>query len=159
MGLKKFFKIKPPEEATPEQNKDTLMELGISVKNPSKKRKEKFAAYGKFANDKAEDKVYAPPGYEQYARPQDELEDLNASPLDVNANEATAGSNRGSSGTQNLGNGAESNSMQDPYAIENDDYRYDDDPYARFQANKSNGRGSVNAAPSVSYTHLTLPTN
>lgn len=38
---------------------------------------------------------------------------------------------------------AESNSMQDPYAIENDDYRYDDDPYARFQANKSNGRGSV----------------
>ncbi|AJR87535.1 BDH_1b_G0020290.mRNA.1.CDS.1 [Saccharomyces cerevisiae] len=151
MGLKKFFKIKPPEEATPEQNKDTLMELGISVKNPSKKRKEKFAAYGKFANDKAEDKVYAPPGYEQYARPQDELEDLNASPLDVNANEATAGSNRGSSGTQNLGNGAESNSMQDPYAIENDDYRYDDDPYARFQANKSNGRGSVNAVPYGDY--------
>ena len=146
MGLKKFFKIKPPEEATPEQNKDTLMELGISVKNPNKKRKDKFAAYGKFANDKAEDKVYAPPGYEQYARPQDELEDLNSSPLDANANEATAGPTKGSSGMQNGRNGAESNSVQDPYAIENDDYRYDDDPYAKFQANRSNGGSSANAS-------------
>lgn len=40
MGLKKFFKIKPPEEATPEQNKDTLMELGISVKNLARKERE-----------------------------------------------------------------------------------------------------------------------
>ncbi|CAI4062082.1 Sec9p SKDI_07G2630 [Saccharomyces kudriavzevii IFO 1802] len=146
MGLKKFFKIKPPEEATPEQNKDTLMELGISVKNPNKKRRDKFSAYGKFANDKAEDKVYAPPGYEQYARPREELEDLNASPLDASANEAIASPVNASSGTEDQRNAAESNSMPDPYAIENDDYRYDDDPYARFQANKSNGGSSANAS-------------
>ncbi|EJS43725.1 sec9p [Saccharomyces arboricola H-6] len=145
MGLKKFFKIKPPAEATPEQNKDSLMELGISVKNPNKKRRDKFAAYGKFANDKSEDKVYAPPGYEQYARPQDELEDLNASPLDAGANEAPTSTEKVSSGAGDPRNTAGSNSMQDPYAIENDDYRYDDDPYARFQANKSNGGRSTNA--------------
>lgn len=145
MGLKKFFKIKPPEDATSEQNKDALMELGISVKNPNKKRKDKFSAYGKFANDKAEDKVYAPPGYEQYAKPQDELEDLNASPLDANGNEANAKPGQTSSSTREQRGFAESNSMQkDPYAIENEDYRYDDDPYARFQANKSNGRSSAN---------------
>ena len=56
MGIKKILKIKPPEEETPEQNRDTLMELGITTKNKLKHKKEKFAAYGMFAKDKGEDK-------------------------------------------------------------------------------------------------------
>lgn len=88
MGLKKFFKIKPPEEDTPEQNREYLNEMGIATKGDSKRRPQKFSAYGKYANDKAKSKFYAPPGYEQYARPQEEaqqLDDLNKSPYDQNS--------------------------------------------------------------------------
>lgn len=88
MGIKKFFKIKPPPEATPEENREYLNELGISTKTTPSNRREKFAAYGKFANDKVKSKVYAPEGYEQYAKPgaqpseQQQLDDLNNSPYD-----------------------------------------------------------------------------
>lgn len=91
MGLKKFFKIKPPPEATPEENREMLGDLGITVKNPDKKHREKFAAYGQFARDRGVDKFYAPEGYEQYARPpQPDLEagaddDLNQSIVDADS--------------------------------------------------------------------------
>ena len=84
MGLKKFFKLKPPEEATAEQNREYLNELGIATKTDNKRR-EKFAAYGKFANDKVKKTFYAPKGYESYGQPkedQEELDDLNNSPYD-----------------------------------------------------------------------------
>lgn len=83
MGIKKFFKIKPPEEDTVEANRDQLNELGVTVKNPNKSKREKFAAYGRFAKDKASDKVYAPPGYAPCDHQNGEtLDDLNTSPYD-----------------------------------------------------------------------------
>ncbi|AET37641.1 Sec9p Ecym_1413 [Eremothecium cymbalariae DBVPG len=90
MGFKKLFKIKPPEEDTPEKNTELLNEQGIPVKIQGSGNKQKFAAYGKFAADRRVDKVYAPPGYEQYSRPhqqgQDDetegLDSLNKSQLD-----------------------------------------------------------------------------
>lgn len=83
MGIKRFFKIKPPEEATPEVNRDDLMELGIPTKNPNRTKKEKFAAYGRFAKDKADDKVYAPPGYENQNKGETAtLDDFNKSEFD-----------------------------------------------------------------------------
>ncbi|SCV02593.1 LAME_0H03136g1_1 [Lachancea meyersii CBS 8951] len=87
MGLKKFFKMKPPEEDTAEMNREKLIELGIPTKNVNRTKKEKFAAYGHFAKDKAEDRFYAPPGYENHAKKQDDsaLEDLNKSEMDSGA--------------------------------------------------------------------------
>ncbi|KAK5962970.1 Sec9p PWA37_005426 [Arxiozyma heterogenica] len=69
MGIKKFFKIKPPPEDTVEQNRENLSLEGITVKNSKAVKREKFAAYGQFARERASDKIYAPPGYEAYARP------------------------------------------------------------------------------------------
>ncbi|CEP64146.1 Sec9p LALA0_S10e03488g [Lachancea lanzarotensis] len=83
MGIKKFFKIKPPEEDTPEMNRDQLNELGIPTKNVNRTKKTKFAAYGHFAKDNAEDRFYAPPGYENSAQSKANLEDLNKSELDT----------------------------------------------------------------------------
>lgn len=84
------------------------MELGITTKNPNKKRRDKFAAYGQYARDKSKNKVYAPPGYEPYAK--GESEDLNKSEVD------TSPQNSGSEGSsynpyQVAGNSA------DPYAV------------------------------------------
>ncbi|SCU89279.1 LAFA_0E17040g1_1 [Lachancea sp. 'fantastica'] len=83
MGIKKFFKIKPPEEDTPEMNREQLNELGIPTKNVRRTKKEKFAAYGHFAKDKAEDRFYAPPGYENSAKNNADLDDLNKSEMDT----------------------------------------------------------------------------
>lgn len=69
MGIKKFFKIKPPPEDTVEQNRENLSLEGITVKNSKAVKREKFAAYGQFARERASDKIYAPPGYEAYAKP------------------------------------------------------------------------------------------
>lgn len=85
MGIKKFFKIKPPEEDTVDQNRDNLLELGISVKNVNKKKRNKFAAYGQFAKDSHEDKVLAPPGYENF-KP-DDPNDLNKAEIDEEVSE------------------------------------------------------------------------
>lgn len=90
MGIKKFFKIKPPEEDTVEQNRENLTNIGITVKNPKSKKTQKFAAYGQMARERAADKFYAPPGYEEYANPrgpepemeQGEDDDLNRAPID-----------------------------------------------------------------------------
>lgn len=130
MGIKKFFKIKPPEEDTPEQNRDTLMELGISTKNPQKKKKEKFAAYGSFAREKAEDRVYAPPGYENYGKSQDE-EDLNKSALDSEA----SGTKQSSADPYSVPSGG-----LDPYAVDKS-VGYQGDPYANFQSNSMHNKG------------------
>ncbi|SCV00079.1 LANO_0F05094g1_1 [Lachancea nothofagi CBS 11611] len=86
MGIKRFFKIKPPEEDTPEMNRDQLNELGIPTKNVRRSKKEKFSAYGRFAKDNANDRFYAPPGYEN-SGPADSstLNDLNKSEMDSEA--------------------------------------------------------------------------
>lgn len=130
MGIKKFFKIKPPEEDTVEQNRETLNELGITTKNPQKKKKEKFAAYGNFARDKAEDRVYAPPGYENYGKSQDE-EDLNKSSLDGD----TGGENPSSADPYGVPSGG-----ADPYAV-NPNAGYQSDPYASFQNSSMYNKG------------------
>ncbi|KAG0657478.1 Meiosis-specific subunit of the t-SNARE complex [Monosporozyma unispora] len=94
MGIKKFFKIKPPPEDTIDQNRENLSIEGITVKNPNAVRKQKFAAYGQFAREKATDKFYAPPGYEDYANPQQSApedengDDLNKVPIDPNSESA-----------------------------------------------------------------------
>jgi len=69
--------VRPPEEETLEQNRTTLSDAGYTVKDPSRNRKEKFAAYGQFAKDKNPHKFYAPPGYEDVAlqRQQDEADE------------------------------------------------------------------------------------
>ncbi|SCU98238.1 LADA_0H11540g1_1 [Lachancea dasiensis] len=83
MGIKRFFKIKPPEEDTPEMNREKLNELGIPTKNVSRVRKEKFSAYGHFAKDHAEDRYYAPPGYDKKGQTDSAtLNDLNKSAMD-----------------------------------------------------------------------------
>ncbi|QLQ79836.1 hypothetical protein HG537_0C04850 [Torulaspora globosa] len=130
MGIKKFFKIKPPEEDTPEQNRDTLMELGISTKNPNRKKKEKFAAYGQFARDREQDTVYAPAGYENYGKSEVE-EDLNKSALDA---EDSPGSNV-QGGTDPY------SGSSDPYAV-NLNNSYSGDPYAKFQNRSANSEYS-----------------
>lgn len=123
MGIKKFFKIKPPEEDTVEQNRENLTELGITVKN-SNRKKEKFAAYGKFAKDRMNDRFYAPPGYEDYASQQKELDDLNKSPFDESSMMAPPRKD------------------YDPYAvnmnINNKDKSYDSTPYNVSQFNSYN---------------------
>lgn len=59
--------IRPPEEDTLEQNRINLSDEGYTVKDPTRNRKEKFAAYGQFAKDKNPHKFFAPPGYEDFA--------------------------------------------------------------------------------------------
>ncbi|CCD26225.1 uncharacterized protein NDAI_0H00510 [Naumovozyma dairenensis CBS 421] len=101
MGLKKFFKLKPPPEDTKEQNRENLSELGYTVKNPNKKKHDKFSAYGNFARDRNQQKIYAPPGYEpqftsdnEYGLQQDQgaepyaQDDLNKSTVDNNHHHA-----------------------------------------------------------------------
>ncbi|KAL6941231.1 hypothetical protein ACO0RG_002354 [Hanseniaspora osmophila] len=89
MGIKKIFGIKPPEEMTDEQNREYLMDLGVPVKNLNKKKRSKFAAYGAMGSDRRFEKTYAPPGYEEYAKPgnatvnaEDDEDDLNKSVAD-----------------------------------------------------------------------------
>lgn len=68
MGIKKFFKTKPPsEEEIDSKIVQEMNENGIPVKS-SKKKQQLFQAYSKYANDKNEKKVYAPKGYEEYGR-------------------------------------------------------------------------------------------
>lgn len=135
MGIKKFFKIKPPEEETPEQNRETLMELGIATKNPNRKRREKFAAYGKFARDQEQDRVFAPPGYENYGKPQDE-EDLNKSVLDSENTPGSSIPGQPSADPYSVSSGG-----ADPYAV-NMNNTYESDPYAKFQNKNSNHQDS-----------------
>lgn len=67
MGIKKFFKTKPPsEEEIDSKVRDEMNEMGIPVKS-QKKKPQMFQAYSKYANDKSEKKVYAPKGYEEFA--------------------------------------------------------------------------------------------
>ena len=66
--------VRPPEEETLEQNRATLSNAGYTVKDPSRKKKEKFAAYGQFAKDKNPHKFFAPPGYEDVAIAQQQQE-------------------------------------------------------------------------------------
>ncbi|SCV04147.1 LAMI_0H13784g1_1 [Lachancea mirantina] len=113
MGIKKFFKIKPPEEDTAEVNRETLNELGIPVKNPNKKKKEKFAAYGAFAKDQSKDKFFAPPGYEKFGMADNgdaNLEDLNKSDVDAEAQ---------GTGSENAYMAAPKKNEYDPYASHN----------------------------------------
>lgn len=66
--------VRPPEEETLEQNRVTLSDAGYTVKDPSRNKKEKFAAYGQFAKDKNPHKFFAPPGYEDVAIEQQQKE-------------------------------------------------------------------------------------
>lgn len=147
MGIKKLFKIKPPEEATPEQNRETLNEMGISTKNPTKKRRERFAAYGRLAKDMSQDKVYAPEGYENYANPQGD-DDLNKSELDGENENAR---NQGAKASTDLYTVSQGGS--DPYAV-NTGTSFVSDPYANLQAssNQASGYSSNNySSPGPSY--------
>lgn len=148
MGIKKFFKIKPPEEETPEQNRDTLMELGISTKNPQKKRKEKFTAYGNFARDKAEDKVYAPPGYENYGQSSPEEDDLNKSALDGETEEP----GKAPADPYSVPSGG-----ADPYAV-NPNVGYGGDPYADFQSKSMYNKGQQYHSQNYGGKHAVLDT-
>lgn len=111
------------------------MELGITTKNPNKKKRDKFAAYGQYARDKSKNKVYAPPGYEPYAT--GESEDLNKSELDSSVQ--NSGSDGSSSNPyQVAGNEA------DPYAVKAGD-GLSSDPFANVGAGAL-GIGSRNFA-------------
>lgn len=66
MGIKKFFKTKPPsEEEINTKIRDQMNENGIPIKS-QKQKPQLFQAYSKFANDKSEKKIYAPKGYEEF---------------------------------------------------------------------------------------------
>lgn len=129
MGIKKFFKLKPPEEETVEQNRETLNELGYTTKNTNRKRKAKFSAYGNFVRDKNQDKVYAPPGYEpQFNEPEQGQDDLNKADIDAVEPEEDLNA---TANTDPYGS-----SSSDPYAARTDPNSYSSyDPYAQF--NKS----------------------
>lgn len=117
--------MKPPEEDSHAKNREQLMELGITTKNPNKKRRDKFAAYGQYARDKAKDKVYAPPGYEQYAR--GEPDDLNKSELDNPPPQNFSSEESSSSPYQTSG------SSSDPYAV-NSGGGLSSDPFSSVDA-------------------------
>ncbi|CCE65311.1 hypothetical protein TPHA_0K01780 [Tetrapisispora phaffii CBS 4417] len=165
MGLKKFFKLKPPEDDTPEQNRINLQDIGVSVKNPNKKKHNKFAAYGKFAEDKKKNsKIYAPPGYEQYANPQqeDDVDDFNQGPgdmtpdiidsgrpqnLDPYASNSTPSNNRNNDPYAiNINQGGNSGpyggkgygNSTDPYSTNRNANAYSSDPYAINRGSDSN---------------------
>lgn len=123
MGIKKLLKIKPPEEEPLSKNREELMELGIPTKNPKKKRRDKFAAYGKYAKDKAREKVYAPPGYENYARGEEEEDDLNKSEVDSSEQSGTGSSEKN---PYEVPSGA-----ADPYGVK-PGRGISSDPYASF---------------------------
>lgn len=56
MGIKKFFKTKPPsEEEINTKIRDQMNENGIPIKS-QKQKPQLFQAYSKFANDKSEKK-------------------------------------------------------------------------------------------------------
>lgn len=137
MGLKKFFKIKPPPEDTPEQNREMLGNLGVTVKNPNKQRTEKFAAYGQFARDRGADKFYAPEGYEQYAKPPEQQpetmpdagDDLNQSIIGTDAQpqrekthkkSGLFGRKKSSEHNENVAMEQSNESPYDPYAVSTD---------------------------------------
>lgn len=131
MGIKKFFKIKPPKEDTVEQNRENLMDIGIATKSTTKKPQSKFAAYGQFAKDRATSKIYAPPGYEDFARPPEELEkkegeedDLNKSELDEKETKKDKKKKKKKHQQED-----EPAAVQDPYARTEKSYRYNPDPY------------------------------
>lgn len=64
MGIKKFFKLKPPGELPAEENKERLMELGIPVKTIRRNPKDKFVNYSKYAADKMSKRQYLPSEYQ-----------------------------------------------------------------------------------------------
>lgn len=156
MGIKKILKIKPPEEETPEQNRDTLMELGITTKNKLKHKKEKFAAYGMFAKDKGEDKVFAPPGYEQYATPEEELNDLNESPVDLEKDSEHKHKKipklhlfkkKKHHNHEHDSLASPNSNKSDPYAVNPEARNYFEDPYSTFN----------DTEPGNNYTPLVNP--
>ncbi|EDO18469.1 hypothetical protein Kpol_1032p63 [Vanderwaltozyma polyspora DSM 70294] len=146
MGIKKLFRFRPPPEDTKEKNRDNLMELGIATKNPNRKKKELFTAYGQYARDREFDKFYAPEGYEQYAYPQNEEGDLNKSPLDSDASPSTSPTTKKNkffrtpklfhdkSQSNIESNDVDLNSAPyDPYNINQTPNSPSDDVYANFQ--------------------------
>ncbi|AMD21473.1 HER194Wp [Eremothecium sinecaudum] len=90
MGIKKLFKIKPPEDISPEQNRKKLLEQGIPVKDTVPRSRERFSAYGKYASDRTQHRQYAPSGYEaegyhsqgHMSNEEADLESLNKAPFD-----------------------------------------------------------------------------
>lgn len=144
MGLKKFLnkKFQPPSEETIEENRYNLNELGIATKSTKKKR-EKFAAYGAYARDKRQDKVYAPAGYEEYALPPDPRDKKNQP--QVQPVEDTPGQKKGGLLRRNKNKNKQSNndsnteinqnpygapSAKDPYGINMNSSEDISDPYA-----------------------------
>ncbi|CCF59872.1 hypothetical protein KAFR_0I00910 [Kazachstania africana CBS 2517] len=140
MGLKKFLKIKPPKEATVEENRQNLMDLGISVKNPNKKKTTRFDAYGKFANDRRTDRSYAPEGYAP-----SEI-DLNKSELDSVSNfdevpqDLKLQTHKHDSSRENSKEPTRVQTTYDPFAVNTDVESFASNPYTSFKTNmmKSN---------------------
>jgi hypothetical protein len=65
MGIKSFFKTKPPsEEEVEAKMREDMLDRGLRVKHESKNKPNTFSAYAEYANDKAKaKKQYAPKGY------------------------------------------------------------------------------------------------
>lgn len=65
MGIKNFFKTKPPTQDDVESKmRENMLDRGLPVKHESKNKPNTFSAYGEYANDKAKaKKQYAPKGY------------------------------------------------------------------------------------------------
>ncbi|CUS21161.1 LAQU0S02e07338g1_1 [Lachancea quebecensis] len=158
MGIKRFFKIKPPEEDTPEINRDNLIEQGIPTKNVNKKKKEKFAAYGKFAKDKAEDKFYAPPGYENFGKSNaPAIDDLNKSEVDSDAgNVYMREPSKNDFDPYARNNFTDSSAAPDPYGKQpSDPYGSQlSDPYGKQSPDpysRGGGRANANQSSARSY--------
>lgn len=140
MGIKKFFKIKPPKEATPEENREKLMELGITTKSTTKQPQSKFAAYGQFAKDRATSKIYAPPGYEDFATPKEEGEGENNDEDDLNKSELDEKDKKKDKKKKKKHQQEdEPAAVKDPYARTDKSYRYNADPYGSAAADDSYG--------------------
>ncbi|CCK70119.1 Sec9p KNAG_0D03730 [Huiozyma naganishii CBS 8797] len=150
MGIKKLFRLKPPPEDTPEMNREILMTKGITVKGTQKRKKEKFAAYGQFAKDKASDTFYSPEGYEQYAQPpapEDPADDLNKSELDDEngtSKKASPKKKRGifgrkKSSSQDTEGTEPKEKAYDPYAVNIDtSENFSEGPYSTREPSKNN---------------------
>lgn len=133
MGIKKFFKTKPPTQEQVESNiRESMMDRGLPVKHESKYKPNNFSAYNEYASDRMKQKKqYAPKGYSEVEKAEQSQ--------DMGFNDNPYG-------------GMDSAASINPYAAANTNSQDPSgaNPYSQGSSTQSNPYGSSNAPPSYS---------
>jgi hypothetical protein len=161
MGIKSFFKTKPPsEEEVEAKMREDMLDRGLRVKHESKNKPNTFSAYAEYANDKAKaKKQYAPKGYGKDTDGNDENSQIgmsyNNNPYGGISSSGSSnpysngesggnpysqgsGGNPYSQGSESGGNPYGSTGSSNPYASQS---KQNDNPYS---SSSSNGAHSAN---------------